>query len=289
MSDRVLVTGAGGKTGRAVLMALTADGVPTRAFVRDADRHADLADLGDVEVAAGDQRDVDDLVAALDGCAAVHHLAPNVHPDEVAMGEAVLVACERAGVDRLSYHSVMDPHEPAMPHHADKGRVELLVTASPLAWTIVRPNAYLQNLDGYLGDLRAGVYRVPYATDQGIALVDLHEVAEVVAGALSGRLDGAIGAVWDLAGPAMVTAEDVAATAGRLLGQPVVAERQDPADWACENRDLPEAARERLTAMFRYYDRHGFPGDASVLRRLLAREPRGLEAYLRSAFGAAER
>lgn len=283
MSARVLVTGAGGKTGRAVLAALAAEDVPARALVRDAERHADLADLGDVEVVVGDQRQVDDLVAALNGCAAVHHLAPNVHPDEVAMGQAVIAACQRAGVTRLSLHSVMDPHDPAMPHHLDKGQVELLVTASPLAWTIVRPNAYLQNLDGYLDDLRAGVYRVPYATDRGIALVDLAEVAEVVAGALSGRLPGAIGAVWELAGPAPVTAEDVAEVASRLLGRQAVAERQDPADWAAANRDLPPVARERLAAMFRTYDERGFPGDPTTLRQLLGRAPRDLEAYLAEA------
>ncbi len=283
MPDRVLVTGAGGKTGRAVLAALTAEGLPARALVRDADRHGDLADLGDVEVVVGNQRDVDDLVAALDGCTAVHHLAPNVTPDEVAMGQAVIAACERVGVQRLSFHSVMDPHEPTMPHHADKGRVEELVTASSLGWTIVRPNAYLQNLDAYLDDLHAGHYRVPYAIDRGLAMVDLREVAEVVAGSLSGRLDGAVGAAWDLAGPELVTPERVAQVASQLLGHPVVAERQDPDAWAAANRHLPRAAHQRLLAMFRFYDQDGFPGEATELTRLLGRQPRDVETYLGEA------
>ncbi len=285
MSGRVLVTGAGGKTGRAVLAALAVENVPARAFVRDRDRHRDLADIGDVEVVAGDQRDVGSLVAALEGTDGVYHLAPNVTPDEVAMGEAVLDACRRVGVRRLVFHSVADPHEPAMPHHADKGTVEDRIIASYLTWTILRPNAYLQNLDGYLDDLRAGHYRVPYATDRGLALVDLREVAEVAAGVFSGRLDDAVGAIWELAGPTPVSPSDVAQVAAVVLGRPVRAERLDPDDWlvAAASNGLPEQARQRLYRMFRYYDQHGFPGDPTTLRRLLGREPTDLARYLEAA------
>jgi NAD(P)H dehydrogenase (quinone) len=282
---RVLVTGAGGKTGRAVVRALTAEGLASRALVRDPIRHGDLAAVDDVEVATGDQRQVDDLVAALVGCEAVYHLAPNVSPDEVAMGEAVLAACRIVGVRRLMFHSVIDPHEPAMPHHVDKGRVEELIRSSDLAWTVLRPNAYLQNLDGYLNELRRGRYRVPYTTDRGLAMVDLREVAEVAAGALSGRLAEAIGATWELSGPEAVAPIDVARVSAELLGHEVVAERQDPDDWATAARDLPDEARRRLQLMFRHYDRHGSPGDPTTLGHLLGREPRGLVTYLSEVLG----
>lgn len=286
---RVLVTGAGGKTGRAVLTALAAEDIPARALVRDRDRHHDLADIGDVELVVGDQRDVSSLVAALDGADAIYHLAPNVTADEVTMGQAVLEACRRVGVQRLVFHSVADPHEAAMPHHADKGAVEDRIITSDLAWTILRPNAYLQNLDGYLDDLRAGRYRVPYATDQGLALVDLREVAEVAAGAIGGRWDDAVGATWELAGPSRVSPSDVAEVAADLLDRPVTAERLDPDDWLAEAEALgvPERSRRRLYLMFRYYDQHGFPGDPTTLRRLLGREPTDVVSYLEAAFGSA--
>lgn len=286
MVGRVLVTGAGGKTGHAVLQALEAENVPARALVRDVARSGHLATLGDVEVIAGDQRDADLLAEALEGCAAVYHLAPNVSPDEVAMGEAMIAACHRAGVSRLVFHSVVHPHEPGMPHHLDKGAVEARLAASDLAWTILRPNVYLQNLDGYLDDLRAGHYQVPYATDRGLALVDLREVAEVAGGVLGGRWDDAIGATWELSGPAEVTPADVAAVATRLLGREVVAEREDPDDWAARMAALPEEPRRRLHLMFRHYDRHGSPGDPSTLRRRLGREPTDLATYLAEALAA---
>ncbi len=274
---RVLVTGAGGKTGRAVIAAVRERGALVRAVVRDGDRHRDLAAPG-VELAVADQRDPAALTTALDGCDAVCAIAPNVSPDEVAMGSAVVTAATRAGVQRLCFHSVVHPQLSAMPHHADKGRVEEQVVESGLAWTILQPNAYLQNLAGYRDQLRAGHYRVPYATDRPSAMVDLREVAEVAARCL---VDGlGIHATFELSGPASVTPDDIAAAAARQLGTEVVAARQDPADWAAANQQLPTHARERLHAMFVHYDRHGSPGDATVLRCLLGREPCGLDEVL---------
>lgn len=283
MSSRVLVTGAGGKTGRAVIAALRDHGIPVRAFVRDPDRHADLASRDDVEVVAGDQRDVDDLVTALDGCAGVYAIAPNVTPDEVAMGEAVIAAGRATGRIRVVYHSVLDPFEPAMPHHADKGRVEDLLRSSGLPATILRPNAYLQNLDAYLEDIRAGSYRVPYGVDRGLSMVDLREIAEVAARALAGDLPAGVGrsvTAHELSGPHAVSPADVARVAADILGRPVVAQRQDPDDWAAANAHLPAEVRRRLRAMFRYYDRCGFHGDPGPLAQLLERPPGDLRTYL---------
>jgi NAD(P)H dehydrogenase (quinone) len=278
---RVLVTGAGGKTGRAVIAALGRRGVAARAFVRTPDRVADLVAAShlDVDVAVGDQRDEADLTAALDGVSAAYAIAPNVSPDEVAMGRAVIAACREAQVPRLVFHSVVHPQLSAMPHHADKGRVEEELIGSGLDWTILQPNAYLQNLGGYVDALRDGRYEVPYATDAAAAMVDLDDVAEVAARCL---VDGlGIHATFELCGPAEVTPDDVARTASELLGREVTATRRDPDEWAVTaGADLPDETRDRLLAMFRDYDAHGSPGDPTVLTALLGRPPRDLRAVL---------
>lgn len=275
----VLVTGAGGKTGSAVIEAVGARGAAVRALVRDPDRHSDLLDLApDVEVVRGDQRDVDDLVAALEDVSAVYGIAPNVSPHERAMALALVTACREAGVTRLVFHSVVHPQLRAMAHHADKATAEELVVESRLDWTILQPNAYLQNIAGYLDDLRDGTYRVPYATDRRLALVDLRDLAEVAARCLVGGLGPH--ATFELSGPEELGAGDVAEVAGAVLGREVVAERLAPDDWAAANAALDPETHRRLLAMFRHYDEHGSPGDATVLEALLGRPPRRLRAYL---------
>jgi NAD(P)H dehydrogenase (quinone) len=274
-SRTVLVTGAGGKTGRAVMAALRSAGAQPRGFVRDADR---LAGVRHVEVAVGDQRRVDDLVAALEGVDAVYAIAPNVSPHEVEMGEAVTAACHRAGVRRLVLHSVIHPQLTSMPHHVDKGRVEELLIGSDLAWTILQPNAYLQNLAGALEELRAGEFEVPYATDAALAMVDLDDVAKFPTRAL--LEDRGIHGTFELSGPEEVTGERIASVAAELLGRPVTASRLPPERWAERHPDLSDVARDRLLAMFAEYDRHGSPGDATVLGAFLARPPRTLRHVL---------
>lgn len=286
LTRRVLVTGAGGKTGRAVVAALGRRAIATRALVRDVTHGAGLSQHGDVEVVVADQRVVTEVVDALEGCDAVYHIAPNVSPDEVGMGEAIIAACRQVGVRRSVFHSVVAPNETAMPHHVDKGRVEALIAATDLAWTILRPNVYLQNLDPYLDDIVAGTYAVPYGSARGLAMVDLRDVAEVAAGCFRGPAAAtSIGARWELSGPELVTPDDVARVASQLTGRRVVATRRSLSGWVEEATDagMDEETRRRLVMMFAHYDRAGSDGDAQTLRRLLGREPTGLMDYLAEA------
>jgi len=279
----VLVTGAGGKTGAAVLAALRARGARTVGLVRSP-RHTapgQEAVVAADAVVVGDQLDVELLVRALAGVDAVYAISPNLSPDELEMSLALIEACRRTGVRRLVLHSVIHPQLSAMPHHADKGRAEEAVVQSGLDWTVLQPNAYLQNLAAYVPGMRDGVLRVPYATQRASAWVDLHDVAEVAAHALVDDLG--MHATFELSGPEERTPAEVSELAAELLGRPVRAERVDPERFIATLDGAvvqdPER-RRRLLAMLQHYDLHGSPGDATVLRALLGREPRDLRAVL---------
>ena len=70
----VLVTGAAGFVGSAVVRTLLAQGATVRAFVRPTSDRGNLADLP-VELAFGDLRDRPSLDRAVKGCEAVFHVA----------------------------------------------------------------------------------------------------------------------------------------------------------------------------------------------------------------------
>ena len=70
----ILVTGAGGKTGQAVVTALADRGAVVRALVRRAEDGPGLLALGAQEIAVGDMRQAADL-----GRAAVA-IEPRQHP-----------------------------------------------------------------------------------------------------------------------------------------------------------------------------------------------------------------
>ena len=105
----ILVTGAGGKTGKAIVGALAAQGAPTRAFVRRAEHETALHGLGAQQVVVGDMHSAADWQRAMDGVQSVYHICPNVHPDEVPIGQAAIAAAQAAGVAHFVFHSVLHP------------------------------------------------------------------------------------------------------------------------------------------------------------------------------------
>lgn len=188
---RVAVLGGHGKTGRAVVAALTSRG-------------AAAVPLG--------RADWSDLAAAVSGCDAAYVIAPNLHPDEPAYVIDALAALQRARVGRVVYHSVASPYAPAMPHHVGKARSEDLVRRSGLDWTILQPGAYLQNLD------LSGPMDVPYSLDVRFGFLDLADLGRAAAVVLTEP--GHSGATYELA-TRLATARELAAEAG-------VAARQVP-------------------------------------------------------------
>lgn len=265
----VLVIGAAGKTGRAVTRALVGRGVSVRAAVRPGSTSPVYA-AEQVRVVPLDLTTGEGLAVAMAGVAGVYHLAPNVHPDEVAIAERVADAAVAERVSRFVFHSVLHPDDTSMPHHVRKGEAERAIRARLETATILRPAAYAQNLEAAA---RGGRIEVPYSLDTPFTNVDLDDVAEVAARVLTEA--GHTGAAYDLAGPERLTVREQAEVASAALGHNVAAVSQPLEDWvAGPGAALPERARDDLVAMFRTYDRQGLVGDPATLGSLLQREPR---------------
>jgi dihydroflavonol-4-reductase len=109
-----LVTGASGFLGAAVVRALLAEGLATRALVRPKSDRRNLESL-DIEIAEGDLTDPDSLRKAVRGCAAVFHVAADyrlwvrdpapMYRVNVEGSVNVLEAAAGAGVQRMVYTS----------------------------------------------------------------------------------------------------------------------------------------------------------------------------------------
>jgi NAD(P)H dehydrogenase (quinone) len=268
----ILVTGAGGKTGRAVVAALAARGAAVRALVHREEQAGAATALGAREVCVGSFDDAPALARAVAGASAIYHICPNVSPHEVAYAGAVVQAAVAAGVRRLVYHSVLHPQVEAMPHHWNKMRVEEMLFASGLDVTILQPTAYMQNiLAGWREIAEAGIYRVPYPVESRLNLVDLDDVAEAAALVLTQQRHG--GATYELVGTVPLSQIDVAQTLSEALDKPVRAVTEPVEAWEARARaaGMGDQQRETLARMFRYYARHGLVGNPRVLTWMLGR------------------
>jgi uncharacterized protein YbjT (DUF2867 family) len=279
-SRMILVTGAGGKTGKAVIKALVARGAPVRAFVRSPAHIAALIATGVSEAVVGEMDDPNALSRAVRGIDAIYHICPNVNPYEVVFAKALVKAATDSGVPRFVYHSVLHPQIEVMPHHWNKMRVEEMLFCSKLDVTILQPTAYMQNSLTEWDRMKSdGIYRVPYPVETRLSLVDLDDVAEVAALVLT--TGGHSGATYELVGTPPFSQIEITEAFGQALNRTVRAEAEDIETWGQRARDvrMDDYSRETLTKMFRAYARNGLKGNPNVLGWLLGRPPTSLAAF----------
>jgi uncharacterized protein YbjT (DUF2867 family) len=291
----ILVTGAAGKTGRAVISALTAKGQAVRALVHRPQQASVVMDAGAQEVVTGDMREqaaMDQAVAAGPSGAvcAMYHICPNMSPDELAIGQVVFQAARAAELEHVVYHSVLHPQTETMPHHWQKLRTEELLFETGLPYTILQPAAYMQNVLAYWDRiLQQGIYAVPYATETRLGMVDLEDVAEAAAIVLTE--DGHAGATYELAGADVLSPVEVAAILERQLARPVRAQAVPLGEWeqGARSSGMGDYQVETLLQMFRYYERYGFWGNPHVLTWLLRRKPTSFAAFVACEVGRLKR
>lgn len=278
----ILITGAAGKTGRAVIRALAKRGETVRALVHRHDQVSSMNALGVADVIVGDVLDQFVIGQAVQGVRAIYHIAPNVGPDEATIGRNVIAAAQSAGVERFVFHSVLHPQVEAMPHHWQKMRVEELLFESGLPFTILQPTVYMQNvLASWNQIIENGRYPTPYSTKTRLSLVDLEDVAGAAALVLSGSGYG--GATIELVGTRTMSQLEIAQSLADQLERPVEAETVSLEAWerVARSSGLGDYQVLALMKMFCYYERYGFTGNTNALSCLLGRQPTSFAEFVR--------
>jgi len=277
----ILVTSARGKTGRAVISALVAAGAPVRAMVRTTAAEAEMRALGAAETVAGDLADAEAVRRAAEGAGAIYYIAPNMNPAERLMGDNVIAAAKAAGVSRLVFHSVLHPQIETLRHHWQRHFVEQAIIESGLAFTILQPGSYMQNmLPGWPKMVQVGIHAMPYDPDVPMSLVDLADLAEAAVTVLGE--EGWEYGVYELAGP-RITVREKAAVLSRVLGKPVGTGKQPLNEFLriAAGHGAGDYALDCIRTMMPHYDTHGLVGNPKALAMILGRPPTTFEAFAR--------
>lgn len=277
----LLITGAGGKTGKAILRMLLDHKHDVRVLVHNGNSRTDLLSMGACQAVVGDLCDSRVLETALDGIATVYHICPNMHPQEEEIGLKIITAAKKQGVKHFIYHSVLHPQVEAMPHHWHKLRVEELILKSGIPFTIVQPAAYMQNILGYWQKMmESGVYSIPYSIDSRSSMIDLNNLAEVAYKVITKA--GHLFAIYELCSQNPVSAREIAEVISKKLGKQITAVAQDRHEWdlSMRKQHMPDYARETLVKMFEYYENFDFIGNANQLSWILERTPNSFENFV---------
>ncbi|MDC0033035.1 NmrA family NAD(P)-binding protein [Alphaproteobacteria bacterium] len=276
----ILVTCAGGKTGRAIAHALASAGQSVRAMVLGELSVPAIESLGVAQVCAGDLANADDVERATDGITAIYYIAPNMSPDERRMGTVMIEAAQAQGVSRFVFHSVLHTQIEALAHHWERHFVEQDIINSGLPFTILQVGSYMQNmLPGWSKMVETGIHRMAYDIDAPMSLVDLDDVAETAVKIITG--DGHQNGMFEIAGPA-ITLREKAAILSDGLGIPIRAEKEPLEAFLAHGKELGfnNYTLATMAKMFPYYDNHGLVGSTKILGWLLGRPPTDFKTFV---------
>jgi uncharacterized protein YbjT (DUF2867 family) len=221
----ILLTGATGNVGSALLHRLVKDGRPVRALVRDPRRLG--PDRVRVQIALGDLSDASSFRHALRGVTTVVHLAAAIRDQERqgatieevnALGTLRLVrAAERAGVERFVFFSALGTslHSQSRFFRA-KAQAELAVEESPLQTTVFTPSIIYSPGDPWITLLgRLAMLPVVPISGSGRAVYEpiwSHDAAAAVVGLLQQNGSAPQHRRLELAGPQRLSYDDMVRT-----------------------------------------------------------------------------
>jgi uncharacterized protein YbjT (DUF2867 family) len=212
----ILVTTAG-KVGAETVRLLRKQDVPVRVVVRDPATATarELAAAG-AQVAGGDLGDPASMDEAMAGVAVVVLVSPAVPAQELS----VVARAAKAGVAYVVKATSKAAPDSPIARRRGQSEIEAGLAASGIAYTLLRSNAYMQNVLALAPAIAAASSFGSAAGKGRTGLVDTRDVAAVAAHIAASPAAHGGKAYW-LTGPELVSNYDVAAVLSELLGRPV--------------------------------------------------------------------
>lgn len=210
---RILVTGATGNLGRAVVTALKAKGIAVRAAARDPGKLA--AEVG-VETVPFAYEKPATHAAALQDVDGLFLVAPPLDGQAPAKLNPVIALAQTCGVHHIVLTSALgvDAVE-----EAPLRKVERHLMKSSVPYTILRPNFFMENFStGFLAPMlkQGGIFLA--AADGKTSFISVADIAEV---AVTAFTRGLLSKEYNLTGPEALDHTAVAAILSKVAAKPI--------------------------------------------------------------------
>src|SRR5712692_5753580 len=247
----ILITGASGSVGKAVLQEAIRKEPKVRAMYRSKEEAA-KAPSG-CEPVLADYADKQSLRKALQGVTSAYVVCSPI-PQLVELESNMLDACKESGVKHVVLNSALGAGDYGKSFPGWHRKVEDKLKAMGMSYTILRPNGFLQNIVGYN--------------------------AVVAVKALRGGAHA--GKTYDLNGPEAISNEELAKRISKVTGRmvnyvdiPESAQRE-----AMLGMGMPEWQVTALLELQQYYKQGGGAKTDGLLQALIECEPVTLDQYL---------
>ena len=265
-ADRtVLVTGATGRQGGAVIRHMLPKGWKLKALTRNPDgREAQALARQGVEVVQGDLEDADSIARAALGVYGIYSVQDFWAVGakrEVQQGKNVADAAKKADIKHFVYSSVGGAERKTkIPHWESKWEVENYIRELGLPATVIRPVSFMETY--YIDQVEIGILKGkladPIRGNKPYQTIATGDIGAFVALAFE-RPSEFIGKALEIAGSELTNVE-AAQVFSRVLGKPVKFQRIPlPLVRLLLGKEFHE--------MFRWFNNTGYRADIPALRR----------------------
>lgn len=213
----ILVTGASGTVGSAVLREVLNSGKPVSAMYRSREDAAKSSGGSPTRVA--DFGEKPSLRRALDGVETVYLVCSPIR-ELVELESDMIDACREAGVRYVVLNSALGAGDYPKSFPSWHRKVEEKLKTSGLAYAILRPNSFMQNMQTYYAaSIRSQGAFYAAMGNARISFIDVRDLARVAAKVLTSPEHQ--GQTYELNGPEALTYGEVADKISRVTGRKV--------------------------------------------------------------------
>ncbi len=274
----ILITGASGSVGKAVLQEASRKGSKFRAMFRSK-QEAAKAPAG-CETVLADYSDKQSLRNALEGVTSIYVVCSPI-PQLVELEGNVLGVCKESGVEHVVLNSALGAGDFPKSFPSWHRKVEDKLKATGMSYTILRPNGFLQNIVAFNApSIRAQGAFYAAMGDAKVSYLDIGDIAVVAVKALQGGAHS--GKTYELNGPEAISNHELAKRISRITGRavnyvdiPETAQRE-----AMLALGMPEWQVTALLELQQYYKQGGGAKTDGLLQSLIERPPVSLDQYL---------
>ena len=274
----ILITGASGSVGKAVLQEASRKESKVRAMYRSKEEAA-KAPSG-CEAVLADYANKQSLRNALDGVASVYVVCSPI-PQLVELESNVLDVCKESGVKHVVLNSALGAGDCGKSFPSWHRKVEDRLKGTGMSYTILRPNGFLQNIVTYNApSIRAQGAFYAAMGDAKVSYLDVGDIAVVAVKALQGGAHS--GKTYELNGLEAISNQELAKRISKVTGRTVnyVDIPEDAQRKAMLGAGMPEWQVAALLELQQYYKQGGGAKTDGLLQTLIERAPVTLDQYL---------